>query len=137
MIDDEQAFLPEHEDALVMLKYVPRLELLPVNKVPQINHEGLIMANNNHVMLQLLLYGGQEVTNRITFFVNHQPVQVNGVDFVEVKLTSGQMALVMVELMLDDLEHFNSLYAVMMATGDGYRLQDNMFKTPTLLLVNE
>ena len=69
--------------------------------------------------------------------MNHEPVQINGgADFIEVQMEYGQMALIDVSLSLNDLDHFNSIYAMMMATGEDYHGQD-IFKTWTLLLVNE
>lgn len=138
LIDEEQAFRPEIEDIWDLIDHSPRLEILPEDEELQINYENLIITQNGHMNVQLLLYGGEEVTNRITFFVNHSPVQVNGLDFIEIQMEHRQMALVEVEveLELDELDHFNSFYAIMMTTGDDYHVQD-MFKTPTLLLINE
>ena len=102
----------------------------------QFNYEGVIIANNYNATVSLFVYGGHEVTNRITFFVNHKPVKVNGVDFLEVQMKYGQMLLIDIELSLDNLNEFNSLCAIMMTTGSDYTTQE-MFKTRSILLVNE
>jgi len=137
LIDKEQVILGEGIDVFLARVYEPRMELLPERAEIQINYEGVIIGNDGLVRAQLLIYGGREVTSRITFFVNHQPVQVNAADFIELQLAEGQMTLLDVELMLDELDDYNALYAIMMATGEDYLIQDNMFKTRTLLLVSE
>jgi len=138
LIDAEQLFLSSDEDVISLREFIPRIDFIPYGENLQINYEDVIIARNGNARFQLLVYGGQEVRNRITFFVNHQPVQVNNADFIEIQMINGQVALINVELELDNLaDDLNALYAIMMAAGTDYLIQDNMFKTPTILLVNE
>jgi len=118
------------------LTHLPNIGLLPSEGELQLDYEGVIFADDGQVTIRLFVYGGQEVTNRITLFINHQPVQVNGVDFIEVEMEVGQMAVIDLILDVDELSHFSSLYAIMMTTGEDYHVQD-IFKTRTLLLVSE
>jgi len=133
LIDEEHSFSLED---VSRLKWSPRIEILPAEADLQINYEDLIVANNGYVQIQLLLYGGPEAVSRITFFVNHQPVAVNGVDFIEIQMESGQMALVQVELTLTELNDFNSLYAIV-AMPNIDHIVPGIFKTQTLLLVSQ
>jgi len=123
-------------DISTFLRYSPMIEIIPRDKELQINYEDLIVAKNGTIYLQLLVFGGQNVTNRITFFVNHEPVQANGVDFFKIELIEGYMAVIDVTIEADNLNEFNSIYAIMMTTGDDFRMQ-GMFKSPSLLLVSE
>ena len=132
---EEQVRLPEGMGLDFALAQFPRIGMFPHNSNIQLNYEGVIFAESGQAKVSLFVYGGQEVTSRITFFVNHQPVQVNDVDFIEVQMEHGQMALVNIELSLDEPDHLNALYAVMMTIDDD-SLQ-RIFKTSTLLLVNE
>ena len=136
LLEQEMAFLASNINVFEHLLEFPRIEIIPYDQPLQINYEDLMLAENGHVRLQLLVYGGREVTNRITFFVNHEPVKANGVDFFEIQMKEGKMAVVDVVLQLEELNHFNSLYAIMMTTGDEFHVQ-GMFKSPSLLLVNE
>ena len=114
-----------------------RIGIIPTDTEIQLNYDGVIQAEDGAVNVSLFVYGGMEIRSRITFFVNHQPVQVNGgADFIEVQMQDGEMAVIDVELSLEALEDFNSFYAMMMATGEDYHGQD-IFKVRTLLLVNE
>lgn len=99
-------------------------------------HEFIIYASDGLINFELQIFGGQEVTSRITFFVNHEPVSINGADFVEITMEQGKMAIIPIEIEIDSLNDLNSIYAIAMTTGDDYQLQD-IFKARTLLLVNE
>ena len=136
IIIDEEVYLYTNESLEELLVQFPRIGLSPSEGELQLNYEEVIFAHDGQVMLRFFVYGGQEVTNRITFFVNHQPVQINDADFIEVSMEHGKMAIIDVAFSLeDDASHFNSLYAIMITGGDA-QMQD-IFKTRTLLLVNE
>ena len=119
------------------LSFRSRIGLFPKERGIELNYEDILKAENGFINLTLLVYGGQEISSRITFFLNHEPVQINnGADFIEVSMEHGQMALIDVTLEIEDDMELGSLYALMMATRDEYENQD-IFKTTTLLVVNE
>jgi len=124
------------EDVYTFLDQHPRIGIFPYGEEIDPDYQGVISTENGRATVHLFVYGGQEVTNRITVFVNHLPVRINGADFIEVQMSQGKMAIFDLELELAELDHFNSLYAIMMTTGEDYHLQD-IFKTRTVLLVNE
>lgn len=99
-------------------------------------HQSIVYAENGNINFQLRILGGQEVSNRVTIFINHKPVLINGSDFIELTMEQGKMANIQIEIDIDTLEDFNSIYAIVMTTGDDYHIQD-IFKTRTLLLINE
>lgn len=132
----EEASLQEGESFEEILVQFPRIGLFPKESELDVHFSGIIPASGGQVDLRMFVYGGHAVTSRITLFVNHQPVQVNGADFVEIEMEVGQIAVVDLTLYVDELFHFNSLYAIMMTTGEDYLIQD-IAKTRTLLLVNE
>lgn len=137
ILADEQHRMEGGVDFEQWLAAWSRIGMIPTGTEIQLNYEGVIRAEDGEINLSLFVYGGEEIRSRITFFVNHQPVQINGgADFIEVQIQDGQMALIDVELSLADLEDFNAIYAMMMATGADYHAQD-IFKVRTLLLVNE
>ena len=98
-------------------------------------HASIIYAKDGLINFELQIFGGQEVTSRITFFVNHSPVLANGADFIELTMEQGKMTTIPIQIEIDSLDDLNSI-AIAMTTGDDYQLQD-IFKTRTLLLVNE
>ena len=114
-----------------------RIGIMPYGSDIQLNYEGIITAKDGEVNLSVLIYGGKAIRSRITFFVNHQQVAINGnAHFIEVEIETGKALLLDVTLSLDHLEDFNALYVMMMATGNDFHDQD-IFKARTVLLVNE
>jgi len=128
--------LQEDESFEDILAQFPRVGLFPYDSELDIFYEGAISSSGSQVNLRMFIYGGEAVTSRITLFINHQPVQVNGADFIEVQMEDGQIALIDLDIELENLEHFNSIYAIMMTTGEDYLIQD-IVKTRSLLLVSE
>jgi len=127
----------EIDDIHIYLDHAPRIGFFPYGEEIVLDYQRVISTDSaTNANVHLFLYGGQEVTSRITLFVNHIPVRVNGADFIEIEMERGKMAVLNLELELTELEHFNSLYAIMMTTGEDYHFQD-IFKTRTVLLVNE
>jgi len=114
----------------------PFYGIFPAEKEFSLPHDGKVTADEGNVQVNLILFGGQEVTKRITFFVNDQPISVSGQDFIEIEMKNGMMAVTELNLELEQLQSFNTLYAIIMTTGSDFRTQD-IFKTQTLLLVNE
>lgn len=108
------------------------LELLS----PDEEESTIIYAKEGKATVKVRLYGGLEVNNRITFFVNNQPVQVNEADFIETKTEKGKMSTADVEIDTSGFEKMNSLYAVVMTTDSDYFEQD-IFQSSCMLLVNE
>jgi len=120
-----------------------RLELLKILEdhpfftlIGNRDHSSIIYAENGNVKFELQIVGGQEMSSRITVFVNHKPILVNGVDFIEIKMMPGEMATIQIEVNFDETYELNSIYAIMVTTGDDFHMQD-ILKTRTLLLVNE
>ena len=119
----------------------PRIGFFPYGVEIDLVHldfEDLIRFEKNFVRIQLLVQGGLNVINRITVFINHQPVQVNGADFIEFSLEDDNMLILDLEIEVDleSINQFNSLYAIMMTTENDYRYQD-IIKSRSLLLVRE
>jgi hypothetical protein len=136
VLEHEATFLTENEELETFLKQWPRMGLTPYGEEIQLDYEGLISIHDGYARLQLFLYGGQDVINRVTLFVNHLPVQVNGADFIEVQMKEGKIAILELELELEGVTSLNTLYAIAMPTGNDYHLQD-IIKTRTLLLVDD
>jgi len=136
ILDAEVRRLDPNIDLALNFQHFPRVSIFPNEAEFQLIYEGIVIAENGRARLTFLTYGGEESLNRITFFVNHKSVQVNGYDFIEVQMEHGKMLMIDVDLTLDSLDAYNTIYALMMAAGSEYEVQD-VFKTPTLLLVNE
>jgi len=132
----ERKWLGEEANLELDFQNAPRIAILPDGAEFELHYYGVIMAEDSYARFTFFAYGGEEVMNRIVFFVNHEPVQVSGYDFIEIQMEAGNMLKVDVRLQLDDLETFNALYA-MMTTPELTGPIQTLFKTQTLLLVNE
>jgi hypothetical protein len=134
--------LTQIEDFLVsenvegVLEDWPLMGLFPNEEALSLTYDGIIESDSGVAQLNLFVLGGREVTHRITMFVNHQPVRVNAADFIELEMQSNRIAVIPLELQLENLEAYNSVYAIMMTNGADYHEQE-IYKTRTLLLVEK
>jgi len=96
-----------------------------------------IYLNDGKVNLRVQIGGGAAADFRVTIFVNHVPVQVNGQkDFIIQSIYDNIVTYEFV-LNLPDLPQLNSLYMTVLPVSDGYLLNpDSGFKTGSILLVN-
>ena len=118
------------------LKSFRRVSILPYGHDFELHYEGSITVEDGNASFIFLAYGGCESLNHITFFVNHEPVQINGYDFIEVQMEHEKMVMIEVSMTFDNLEAFNSLYAIMAIPNITESLE-TMHKTTTLLLINK
>lgn len=96
----------------------------------------VIHAQNGKFTLRVQIYGGEEVTNRLTIFVNHEPVKINGKDYSEFKTEKGKVCCIDLTVDAGDLEELNTVYGVIMTAGDDYTVQ-TIYKTDSVLLLNK
>ena len=89
--------------------------------------------------LRVQLWGGAESDYRVTVFVNHVPVKVNGSDSFTIRSLHDQIVSYEFELDLPaDLPRLNSLYATSLPVGEGYLANpDGGNKTGSALLIND
>ena len=88
--------------------------------------------------LRLQIGGGVESDFRVTIFINHKPVMVEGNDSFIINTAYDQIVTYNFELDVQGLPRFNSLYATILPTGDGYLLNpESGYKTGSILLINE
>jgi len=121
-----------------LLVEAPRLMLFPQDIGLQVGFEDIIFVEDEdqQLSLSLLVYGGVEARSRITFFINHDPVRVNGFDFIELELPEGKMAVIDIEFDPFDFEAFNSLYGIMVPIEQNYWKQ-GIFGSRPLLIVSK
>ena len=135
IIDAEMEWFVEEADLEASLRGFRRLSIIPDGAEFQLYYEGIIEAADGQVNFTFLTYGGEESRRRITFFVNHEPVQVAGFDYIEIDMEHGQMLMLDISLTLENLDQYNTIYALMATSGEASN--HDVFKTPTLLLINE
>lgn len=98
--------------------------------------KAILSAIDGKVAVKLKLYGGKDVKEKITIFVNNKPIKIDGKDYVEVNTKKGKMLTITANLDLSEYERLNSIYAIVMTSGNDYKKQD-IYKTDSLLLINE
>lgn len=89
--------------------------------------------------LRVQLWGGAESDYRVTVFVNHVPVKINGSDSFIIRSLHDQIVSYEFELDLPaDLPRLNSLYATSLPVGEGYLANpEGGNKTGSALLIND
>jgi hypothetical protein len=101
------------------------------------------LAGNGKIRLYFRAYGGENITFRTTFFINHMPVKIENADFAEYTLVKGEYIEFSVELDLNALlgsERYATFYTVTLPVGqDAFKEFSNLTncKTMSTLLVNE
>lgn len=91
------------------------------------------------VPLRVQLWGGAESDYRVTVFVNHVPVEINGSESFMIRSRQDQVVNWNFELDLpEELPRMNSLYATILPVGEGYLANpEGGTKTGSILLINE
>lgn len=95
----------------------------------------LLEAKDGKADITINLYGGKQVTDKITVFVNNEPVKIDDGDYVEVKTKKGKMWEIKFSLDVSAYGKLNTIYAVAMASGEDYVVSD-IYQSNRLLLVN-
>lgn len=96
-----------------------------------------LYSEDGKLHLTLQRYGGKEVTEKITFFINNEPVKVEDCDYVEIHTTSGKMTVFDVTLDVSEYEEVCSFYAIAVTSGEDYVIQDEIMQSERCLLINK
>ena len=97
-----------------------------------------VILKDGKANLRIQIGGGVEANYRVTIFVNHKPVMVEGNESFIIKSVYDQIVTYNFVLDVQDLPRFNSLYATILPTGDGYLLNpESGNKNTSILLINE
>lgn len=95
-----------------------------------------IQADGKTATITVQLYGGPEAEFNITLFINHQPVQLNGADYLSVRTVKNQMVEATFQIDTSALGALNTVYAIAVTPEDGELEINNPVKTASVLLVN-
>ena len=93
----------------------------------------ILLAKNGKVDITINLYGGKQVKDKITIFINNQPIEISGGDYIEVNTQNGKMCKVQATIDVSHLESDSVLYAVVMTTENDYVIQDIFMTQPVLI----
>lgn len=99
--------------------------------------KNVLHAENGKLHLTMQAYGGKEVASKITFFINNEPVKVDGCDYVSMHSTSDKMTVFDVTIDVSEYETPCSFYAVAATSGEDYLIQDDLIQSQRCLLLNE
>ena len=136
ILEELKNFFDSEYNIEELLRTNPIFNLFPVGGKVSLEYIDSVLTFNETIRLNLFLTGGEEVTSRITFFINQEPVQVNESDFIEINMEIGKMTIIPVEIVAENIDDYDILYAIMMTTGADYHIQE-IFKTPALILIRE
>ena len=81
----------------------------------------------------LNLYGGKQVTDKITLFIGNQPVQIEDGDYTVIHTQKDKMCQVKAQIDVKALKEPAVMYAVAMTSGDDYITQDINMTAPVLI----
>lgn len=96
----------------------------------------VLYSKDGMVTFKVRLYGGPEANQNITVYVNHQPVQVNGADYLAVRTQKDKMAEATITLDASTFGENNTIYAIASSTGRDSGLTETV-KSPSVLFINQ
>lgn len=96
----------------------------------------VIYSKDGTVTFKVRLYGGPEADHNITVFVNHQPVQVGGADYLAVRTQKDKMVEATITLNASAFGERNTVYAIASSTGRDSGLTETV-KSPSVLFINK
>lgn len=98
-------------------------------------NSSVIYSRDGTVTFKIRLYGGPEADHNITVFVNHQPVPVDGADYLAVRTKKDKMVEATVTVDVSALGESGTIYAIASSTGRDSGLTETV-KSPSVLFVN-
>jgi hypothetical protein len=100
--------------------------------------EPRLTTENVMITLHLSGFGGIEATYRVTVFVNHQPVPIDGHENFLIETHDDQVSTYSFPLDIQAYDRMNGLYAIIVPVGDGDMNQGYYYqKTSSILLIND
>lgn len=95
-------------------------------------------ANSGKVTFTFNIYGGIEAAYRTMFFINHEPIEIMGANYLETKTEKGMMCSFDLEIDTTGMDPLSTLYAITNPSGKDY-LAVALFpiKTRSILLIND
>ncbi len=103
---------------------------------PSEKNTRLLRAENGKADITMNLYGGKQVTDKITVFINNEPIVINGGNYIKVDTKKGKMWQIKFSLDVSKYGESSTIYAVAMTSGKDY-VVDDIYQTSALLLVND
>lgn len=95
-----------------------------------------LLIKDNKLDLTLNIYGGKQVTEKITLFIDNKPITIDKGDFVEVKTKKGKMCQIKATIDVSFVKKNSVMYGIAMTSGEDYKVQDIYATKPVLLKVD-
>ena len=138
-VDVETSPIPQYEKSASQLNPSGRIsqpEFLFYSGENKWNNK--LVTQNGRIEMTASVYGGIEADYRVTVFVNHQPVNVAGHPNFLIRTHYDQISTYRFTLDVSDYGRINSLYAVILPTGQSYKDSDIYGrKMRSILLIND
>lgn len=99
-----------------------------------------VIAENGRIPLKIVKYGGETAQYRVTVFLNHRPIPVDGKDSLTIPIEYGKQSTVEFEIDISDAPRLNTLYAIVVPLGTHEFVYTNYVrfaKSQSILAVND
>lgn len=98
----------------------------------------VLHSSNGQIELTASIWGGVEADYRVTLFVNHQPVKINGQPDFVMKVPYDKVASHTFSIDTRGFARYNSLYAVILPIGESFQNAELWgTKTKSILLIHD
>lgn len=102
------------------------------------SYPAVLYSSNGQIELTASIWGGVEADYRVTLFVNHQPVKINGQSDFVMKVPYDKVASYTFSIDTRGFARLNSLYAVILPIGESSQNAELWgIKTSSILLIHD
>lgn len=92
-----------------------------------------LLIKDNKLDLTINIYGGKQVTGKITLFIDNKPITIDKGDFIEVKTKKGKMCQIKTTIDASFVKKDSVMYGVFMTSGEDYKAQEIVATAPVLV----
>lgn len=98
------------------------------------NEEAYIEEKNNTGILHLQIYGGKTGKYRTTLFINHEPVLIDGKEYIETNYEAKTMSKCDVNIDCSKISKISTIYAITVPADQNYLEYEDVKKTSSKML---
>lgn len=98
------------------------------------SEEAYIEEKSEIAVLHFQMYGGKAGTYRTTLFINHEPVLVDGKNYIETEYKDKTMSTYDINLDVSKIPQNSTIYAITVPADQNYLEYEDVKKTPSKLL---
>lgn len=102
-------------------------------KIETENDSNKIAVKDGKLDFTIDVYGGEQVLEKITLFIDNKPIQIEDGDYIEIQTQKGKMCQIKASIDASLVSDGSILYGMIMTTGNDYVVQDVYMTNPVFI----